>query len=261
MVPNSSPKLEIDWIKTTAGAFAAVSSAVLLSTLGAAGTIIGAALGSVIVTVGGAFYAQGLARSQQRLARLQSAATRKVRVAQADVRRAARSPGDGEAVDEHLAHAVEHLDDVRDDLDIMVDEAAAPAWRVRLTTLPWKRIALVAVGLFATALLTITAFELVAGRSVSSITGGTHGGNAPTISRIVGGSAGHTSKDDQHGSPGDEPSPSGTPSSEPSQPPPTSLPTSEPTPVPETPIPTAPATPDDTASIDPAHPVTTHPPG
>ena len=258
MVHNSSPKLEIDWIKTAAGAFAAVSSAVLLSTLGAAGTIIGAALGSVIVTVGGAFYAQGLASSQQRLARIQSAATRKVRVAQADVRRAARAPGDGEAVDEHLAHAAEHLDDVRDDLDTLVDEAAAPGWRERFSALPWKRIALGAVALFAAALLAITVFELAAGRSVSSFTGGTHGGNGPTISRIVGGSEGDTSKGDDHVPLGDEPSPSGTPSIEPSQqPPPTSLPTSEPTPVPETPMPTAPATPEATA---PPHPATPPPP-
>ena len=63
-----------------------MSSAVLLSTLGAAGTIIGAALGSVIVTVGGALYTQGLARSREHLTQAQSAALRKVRVAQADVR-------------------------------------------------------------------------------------------------------------------------------------------------------------------------------
>ena len=53
---DDTHKLEIDWLRTIGGALAAVSSAVLLSTLGAAGTIIGAALGSVIVTVGGALY-------------------------------------------------------------------------------------------------------------------------------------------------------------------------------------------------------------
>src|SRR6187399_3076919 len=116
MTSDTPQKLEIDWLKTAGGAFAAVSSAFLLSTLGAAGTIIGAALGSVIVTVGGALYSQGLARSHQRLAHVQTAAMRKVGVAQAEVRRAARHRGDGAAVDAHLAHAEERLGDVRDDL-------------------------------------------------------------------------------------------------------------------------------------------------
>ena len=40
----------IDWPATFAGAGAAVTVALLLSTLGAAGTLIGAALGSVVAT-------------------------------------------------------------------------------------------------------------------------------------------------------------------------------------------------------------------
>src|SRR6478735_802921 len=105
MTEDTGQKLGIDWLKTIAGALAAVSSAVLLSTLGAAGTIIGAALGSVVVTVGGALYTQGLARSHQRLAHVQTAALRKVGVAQAEVRRASRRQGDDEAVGAHLAYA------------------------------------------------------------------------------------------------------------------------------------------------------------
>ena len=129
MAHNTSQKLEIDWLKTAGGAFAAVSSAFLLSTLGAAGTIIGAALGSVIVTVGGALYSQGLARSHQRLAQVQVAAMRKVGVAQAEVRRAAQHPGDREAVDTRLAHAAERLHDVKDDLGAMASKPTGPRWR------------------------------------------------------------------------------------------------------------------------------------
>src|SRR3546814_13124678 len=67
-MPEEKPKLEIDWVKTLAGALAAVSSAVLLSTLGAAGTLICAALGSITLTVTSAFYSQGLAqRDRQRV--------------------------------------------------------------------------------------------------------------------------------------------------------------------------------------------------
>ena len=263
MTPDISQKLEIDWLKTAGGAFAAVSSAFLLSTLGAAGTIIGAALGSVIVTVGGALYSQGLARSHQRLAQVQTAAMRKVGVAQAEVRRAARHHGDGDAVGAHLAHAEERLDDVRDDLGTMADEPTVPGWRVRLVMLPWKRISLIAAGLFAAAVLAITAFELAAGQSVSSITGGTEEGGGPTIGRIGGGSDGDTSQEDDKIPPGNQSSPPDAPSNDPSdQPTPTNVPTDEPTPAPEsqTPAPT-PTAPTASETALPTDPLTTPPTG
>ncbi|MBJ7356071.1 MAG: hypothetical protein JHD21_01855, partial [Nocardioides sp.] len=246
MPPDPSPKLEIDWLKTAAGAFAAVSSAFLLSTLGAAGTIIGAALGSVIVTVGGALYTQALARSQQRLAQVQSVAMRKVGVAQADVRRAARRPGDDEAVEGDLAHADERLDEVKEELGAIADEPTGLGWPDRFVKLPWKRITLAAAGLFVAALLAITAFELIAGKSVSSLTGGSEG-DGPTIGRIVGDSDEGTSDQDDQPPPKDEPSPSETSTGTPSeQPTPTDAPTDEPSPTPEpttaVPTPTAPTT-------------------
>ena len=266
MTHDTSTNLEIDWLKTAGGAFAAVSSAFLLSTLGAAGTIIGAALGSVIVTVGGALYSQGLVRSQQRLAQVQNAAMRKVGVAQAEVRRAARHTGDTEAVGAHLAHVEERLHDVKDDLGTMPNEPTGPGWRKRLVVLPWKRITLIAAGLFAAAVLAITAFELVAGQTISSITGNTDGGGGPTISRIGGGSDRDTPRDDNKVPPDNQPSPSDTPSNEPSdQPEPTNVPTIEPTPAtelptpattPTTPTPTVPTTPETSVPTDP----TTAPP-
>ncbi len=146
MAHNTPQKLEIDWLKTAGGALATVSSAFLLSTLGAAGTIIGAALVSVIVTVGGTLYSQGFARSHQRLARVQVAAMRKVGDAQAEVRHAARHPGDDERVDAHLALAGERLHGVKYDLGTMANEPTGPSWRERLVVLPWKRISLIAAG-------------------------------------------------------------------------------------------------------------------
>jgi len=257
MTPDAPQKLEIDWLKTAGGAFAAVSSAFLLSTLGAAGTIIGAALGSVIVTVGGALYSQGLARSHQRLAQVQSVAMRKVGVAQAEVRRAARQSGDGEPVDAKLAQAEERLDDAKDDISSLADEPPGPGWRERLVVLPWKRISLVAAGLFVAAVLVITAFELLAGQSVSSITGGSDDDSGTTISRIGGGS-GEPSQEDDEAPPEDQSSPSDAPSNEPSdQPAPTSVPTGEPTPTPESPTPAA--TSSETAQ--PTDPAATSPTG
>jgi hypothetical protein len=254
MTADPSPKLDIDWLKTIAGALAAVSSAVLLSTLGAAGTIIGAALGSVIATVGGALYSQGLARSRERLAQAQSLALRRVGIAQAEVRRANRHQGDDPAVDAHLAHADERLGEAKAELGAIADEPPAAGWRERLVVLPWKRISLVAAGLFVTAILAITAFELLAGESVSSITGGTDGDGGPTITRIGGGS--DTSRDDRAPS-DDTATPSGEPSSEPSdEASPTDEPTDEPSESPSesttpTPTPLAPTTPAPTLTVEP----------
>jgi hypothetical protein len=248
MTEDKDQKLEIDWLRTVAGALAAVSSAVALSTLGAAGTIIGAALGSVIITFGGALYGHGLNQSRRRLAEAQTLTLRKVGIAQAEVRRANRTQGDETAVDAHLTHADERLDEAKEDLDALADEPAEPGWRERLAVLPWKRIALIAAGLFAATVLAITAFEILAGRSVSSITGGTDGDDGTTISRIGGGS-GDDSREDDEGpaeeeAPQDEPTdeaPADEPSEAPSESPSDDdTPTPTPTPSADTPLPTEP---------------------
>lgn len=269
MSDETHQKLQIDWFKTAGGALAAVSSAVLLSTLGAAGTIIGAALGSVVVTVGGALYSQGLARSQQRLAQAQTAALRKVGLAQAEVRRAEarRAERDGEPASTaaHLARADDRLEEARDDLDVDTAEAAESGWRQRLVLLPWKRIALGAAGLFAAAILAITAFELVAGESVSSITGGSDGGSGPTLG-LGGGSKDDTSQDDEVPAT-DRPSPSGATSQDPStEPSPTDEVSGEPsgstTPEPEpSTTPTPSSTPSTPAPTLPTETATDTPPG
>lgn len=245
---DDTQKLDIDWLKTIGGALAAVSSAVLLSTLGAAGTIIGAALGSVVVTVGGALYSQGLARSRERLLQAQTAALRRVGVAQAEVRRAGRSQGDDRRVDAHLAHAQLTLDRAKEDLGGLAEPSPGNAWRARLAALPWRRIGLGAAGLFAAAVVAITAFELLVGESVSSITGGTRG-DGPTIGRLVGGGSETPVREDvpptEQPAPSDETSPQpsapAVPSTEPSTEPsaPVESPAGSDTPVPE-PAPTTP---------------------
>lgn len=192
MTEHQESKLEIDWLRTAAGALAAVSSAVALSTLGAAGTLIGAALGSVIITVGGALYSHGLSQSRRRLAEAQTLTLRKIGVAQAEVRRASRSPEDEVSSEAHLAHADERLEGAKTDLGRLTDESGAGGWGERLRALPWRRVSLVAAGLFLATVLAITAFELLAGKSVSQLTGGTDGdsGGGTTISRIGGGQGG-----------------------------------------------------------------------
>lgn len=202
MTEDTGQKLGIDWLKTIAGALAAVSAAVLLSTLGAAGTIIGAALGSVVATVGGALYSQGLARSHEHVARASQAARHKVWIARAEIRRANRGHGDGQGIGVDLTQAEERLGEAKDDLDAVVENLDDLTWRERFALLPWKQISLAAAGVFAAAVLAITGFELLAGQTVSSITGGTNGGGGTTITHI--GSHSHPS---HQPSPSDQPSP------------------------------------------------------
>ena len=246
-------RLEIDWVKTVAGALAAVSSAVLLSTLGAAGTIIGAALGSLLVTVGSALYGQGLERSRRRLAQAQSSAVQRVGAAQAEVRRAGRRSARGPAgasARSGLEHAERHLADARRDLDRVSGDRPPPgppaSWRSRLGGLPWRHVALVAAGLFVLAVLLITSFELLAGRSLASYTGGTHGTGGTTITRLGG------SDHDSGPSPG--PGGSTPPTGEPSGVESTTGDSSVPSPGPTTPTtPTAPS-PTGPTPIEPSEP-------
>jgi hypothetical protein len=202
--------VEIDWARTLAGALAAVASAVVLSTLGAAGTLIGAAIGSVVATVGGAMFTQGISTSRRKLADAQSVAMKKVGVAQAEVRRAGRAD-DTAVQDSHLDHADEQLAEAKQELDDAATDAAPVGWRERLSRLPWKRIWISSAAVFLVAVLAITAFELVAGRSVSSITGGTDGGGT-TIGKVTRDSGGRGGSGDQ-----DDEQPSESPSTEPSE--------------------------------------------
>ncbi len=248
---DDDPKLEIDWVKTAAGALAAVSTAVLLSTLGAVGTLIGAALGSVAVTVTSQLYAQGLARSRRSLAKAQETALLKVGIAQAEVRRAGRRQGDDLAVEAHLDMADERLGEAKADLD---DAAAAPpTLRERLVVLPWKRIAALTAATFLVVLLAIASFEALTGRSVSSYTGGS---GKDSSSTFTGG--GSSSSDDDEQRPDRQPSDGATeptqdptdgasdePTEDPSDVPsedPSATPTEEPTepvdPTPTDPLPT-----------------------
>jgi hypothetical protein len=252
---TETPKLDIDWLKTLAGALAAVTTAVLLSTLGAVGTLIGAALGSVAATVGSALYTQGLVRSKQAVLKAQETALHKVGIAQAEVRRAARH--DGEEQEAHLDLADERLAEAKEELDAPED---AYGWRQRLGGLGWKRVALLAAATFAVVLIAISGFEAITGRSVSSYTGGSGKDQGSTFSGVTGGNSG--TKDDDRGPDKPEPSessgftdsPSADPSEEPSDEPteaPTGTPSSTPTPTP-TPTPSASPTPTPTPTPTPS---------
>ncbi len=55
----------------------------------------------------------------------------------------------------------------------------------RWAALPWKRLAVLAAVVFLIAVVVISAIELIAGRSVSSITGGTDGKDRTSIGGVL----------------------------------------------------------------------------
>jgi hypothetical protein len=151
-------RLQINWVNSAGGALGAVSSAVLLSSLGAAGTLVGAALGSLCVTVGGAVYSHYLTLTRDRVASQALAARRTGRVRELAYAGAAAQPEDRRGIEDPG-----HID--------RADEEESVG-RV-LQGLAWKRIAVISAALFALAMVLIVAFELSTGRALSTYTGGT----------------------------------------------------------------------------------------
>lgn len=221
----------IDWLATTAGALAAVTSALLLSTLGAVGTLAGAAVGSVAATIGTNLYSQGLAKSREKVARAQALA--RWRSAGLAGSRGGSKPSP-ESVSELIA-AAEPVEPAESG-----DAVEGSGWRERLRMLPWKRIGLASLAMFVVVVAAITVVELLAGRSVSSIVGGDD--KRTTISGVTGGGSG-----DRDEKPRQDPSTGGTATSEPS-----SDPSSDPSEAPQQSEPAVPVEPTAPASETPS---------
>jgi len=69
--PAASGRLEVSGTQVAASVLASVSAAVVASFFGVAGTIVGAAVVSVVATIGSAAYSLGISRTQHRLQKLQ----------------------------------------------------------------------------------------------------------------------------------------------------------------------------------------------
>lgn len=134
----SQKRYHIDWPRTIAGALAAVAAAIVLSKLGAAGTLIGAAIGSLVISIGTNVGASGIHTTRERVLEAQREALRRVSLAQAEVRqaRAAVSQASPES-QQRLAQAERALESSQSELSELedavptapipvVDEAAVP---------------------------------------------------------------------------------------------------------------------------------------
>ncbi|WP_299050223.1 hypothetical protein [uncultured Nocardioides sp.] len=271
MSETEKPRLEVDWVKVVAGALAAVSSAVLLSTLGAAGTLIGAALGSVVVSLATSVYGTGLARGTEKVAVAQTVALEKVSAATQQIAQVRRTTADGgtgpetsagahaavdpaatDAAAEEVTEALEDAEQQLEEAQAELEEAANPAaeeatsdgltLKERLAILPWKRVLLASAGLFVIAMVLLTSFEVIGGRTVSSYTGGSDRDGGTSFGRTFRGGGDDTDQQPEQ-DPSRSPSPSQSPTQEPSDEP-TTDPTTEPS--------DDPTETDDTQTADPS---------
>ena len=252
---EEKPRIEFNWVQASAGSLAAVTSAVLLSTVGVAGTLIGAALGSLALTTGNAVYSYYIRVTKERMARAQTGAALRIGLAQNRVRDASVDvASDGPAagadhVADELAAVDQHLDRAQAVLEQGDPDETTPGWRSILADLPWKRVLLYSAGIFVAAMALILAFELATGRAVSSYTGGSDPDRRTSIPGLGGGTAADTddvTRDDAPTEPTEqsdeedllvpddepvEPTPTPTEETAPAEPTPTPL--TEPTPTPE----------------------------
>lgn len=136
--------------KVLGSALAAVTAAVVTSFAGVAGTVVGAAVVSVVATVGTAAYTHSLNRAKERMRTVQAAQGR------------VRAGGAGGST----------------------TTTPAPSRTFRLAT--WA-VAGAAVLVFLLSMGAVSAFELVAGQPLSSLLGRHHDRSGTSVGRVFGG--------------------------------------------------------------------------
>jgi len=155
---------EVSWFQLAASVLAAVTAAWIASSLGVAGTLVGAAVGSAVVTLTSAFYARTLDKGRTLLVTTASGTVIQRRVEE-----------DGEIA--------ETLDQAAEDAPVKRAEFVPDESPPRLH---WKTIVITTAVVLALALAAITTYELVTDRTLD-------GSKGTTIGDTFGGSKG---KDD-----------------------------------------------------------------
>lgn len=244
--PHDSEKdraLGLSTAQVTGSALAAMSGAFLASWLGTTGTLVGAAVGSVIATVGAAVYTHSLRRTSEAVKRT-AVVVRQAPLITAAIPRPAHGPAsDGPVRDPNAPPlADESATAPEEDVD-SPDTADDPRGSGGRFDLPWLKVALATAAVLVAALGGITAVEAITGKPIASFLG-QDDGTGTTVGRVVGSDSG-TSKDEQQPTKDTPATPDSTPTEEPSH---------EPEPEPTEPSVT-PTVPDPTPSTDPTTPV------
>ncbi len=158
------PKGALSITQLCAGALASVSAAVVASFFGVAGTLIGAAVASVISTVTAAVYTTSLSRTNERLRRVRT------QVAGGTGSGTGRTAGATTADDASPATRV---------LPAALDPRRAPAPR------RWPRVAGYAVAVFGLAMAIVTGIEIIGQQPVSALVGAQEASSSTTLGELT----------------------------------------------------------------------------
>jgi hypothetical protein len=172
--PNDAqrPVPRLNPTKMVASAAGAVLAAVVLSKFGVAGTLTGAALGSVVSTVGTEVNEHYLGRSSRRLQELRAAQRRSGRA----------RPGTAEASGAAGAAGATETD--------ASEPSALPGWQ-RPAWMSWRALAALGVGGFLIAMLAITGLELAVGKPLAGVVGNqVSSGRSTTFGEVARGDGG-----------------------------------------------------------------------
>ncbi|MGY1771534.1 hypothetical protein [Blastococcus sp. SYSU D00813] len=180
-------KTTLSPVQITAGALASVSSAVVASFFGVAGTLIGAALASVISTVTAALYTNSLSRTNERL--------RQVRVQLAGPGSPGRTAADATAELPRTTAGTAGTAAETRALPAALDPRRAPAPRRGPR---WPRVAVYAVAVFGLAMVIVTGIEVVGQQPVSALVGAEEASSTTTLGELTGDSS---SGDEDPGTP------------------------------------------------------------
>lgn len=214
--------------KVVAGTLAAVSAAVIGSFLGVAGTLAGAAIASIVGSVGTEIYQRSLDRGAKKIQTLAPTFIKApAAVGTPEVAAATEDDSPSHTVPEELTE------------ETPAAAAGAPKGGVR-----WGRVGLAAVALFILAMVPLTIVEMASGRTLANLVGSS-AATGTSVGTAVGGerNATETTPADEESAPATESGePTGTttttePATEPTTGP-TTQPTTEPTTGPTTGAPT-----------------------
>jgi hypothetical protein len=216
---DKSRGLGLSPAQVTGSALAAMSGAFFVSWAGTTGTLIGAAAGSVIATVGAATYTWSLRRT--------SAAVRRTA---AQVRQAGLVTG---AYPRTVSDGP-----LRDDEAQQPSASAEVPEERRRFDLPWARVALVSLAVMVLGMAGITVVEAVTGSPIASVFGKDEG-SGTTVGRVVGSDSGSSKQEKAPAkqAPTPTPTPSEQPSQQPQQQEPSTTPVPTPSPTPSVPVP------------------------
>ncbi len=173
--------LGLSTAQVAGSALAAVSGAILASTAGVTGTVIGAAIASVVATVGAAIYTWSLRRT-----------TVAVKKTAAQVRQAALVSGplprtvvQGplRTLKERAAAKSSEQDPGQESEDPESEEDSdEDSWR---RAIPWGKVLLASLAITVVALAGITVVEAITGKPISSVTGGSDS-QGTTVGNVTG---------------------------------------------------------------------------